>query len=359
MLRFFLIEDDAVVRRMLERIINESGLGEVAGQADDGERVSCDQLYGVDVVLIDLLMPGMDGIQTIRKLQAGGFAGRYIMISQVENKEMIGEAYQQGIDTFIQKPINRLEVLSVLKRVANHISLAASLHSIRKSLQLLDGGLEQPKSAVSVSDGQINAPGGSGYSYSDYEHHALEQKVKQLMLQLGIAGEAGAPDLLMIMQWLRQEERGGELLYDLQLKELYAQTLQKLNSWNGAHTGSGSAGDEARSSPENGGRGVDAETWQSAVGPRDQACGQAELQREVRAMEQRIRRMVLQAFTHLSSLGLSDYGNPTFEHFAPRLFDFQEVRVRMQELEQEEKTTKCRINVRKFLSVFYMEIQAG
>ncbi|MEK8128153.1 response regulator [Paenibacillus filicis] len=315
MLRIFLIEDDAVVRRMLERIINESGLGEVAGQAEDGELVSSDQLYGIDVVLIDLLMPGMDGIQTIRKLQTGGFAGRFIMISQVENKEMIGEAYQQGIDTFIHKPINRLEVLSVLKRVANHISLAVSLHSIRKSLQMLDGAAaEQPNGAVAGGRGS-SEPGGA-HSYSSYEQQTLEQKVRQLMLQLGIAGEAGAPDLLLIMQWLGQEERGGELLYELQLKEIYVQTVQK------------------------------------------QLNNPADIQREIRAMEQRIRRMVLQAFTHLSSLGLSDYGNPTFEHFAPRLFDFQEVRVRMQELEQDEKTTKCRINVRKFLSVFHMEVHA-
>ncbi|MCO6722965.1 DNA-binding domain-containing protein, partial [Streptomyces sp. Vc714c-19] len=80
-------------------------------------------------------------------------------------------------------------------------------------------------------------------------------------------------------------------LRDLQLKELYTQILTKLH---------GNLDEQA-------------------------------LTKEVRAMEQRIRRMVLQAFTHLSSLGLTDYANPTFEHFAPRLFDFQEIRQRMQE----------------------------
>lgn len=309
MLRFYLIEDDAVVRRMLERIINESGLGEIAGQAEDGLHVSADQLYGIDVVLIDLLLPGLDGIRTIRKLQSGGFAGRFIMISQVENKEMIGEAYQQGIDTFIQKPINRLEVLSVLKRVANHITLAVSLHSIRKSLQLLD---EKGKEQTEPGGGRSE----SGLGYGTYEQNKLEQKVRQMMLQLGIAGEAGAPDLLLMMQWLHQDERGEELLFELQLKEIYIQVLHKLHG-------------HKEDDPV--------------------------VQREVRAMEQRIRRMVLQAFTHLSSMGLADYANPTFEHFAPRLFDFQEIRLRMHELEADVKSTKCRINVRKFLSVFYME----
>lgn len=304
MIRFFLIEDDPVIRRMLERIIMECNLGEIAGQASDGIGVSIDQLYGVDIVLIDLLMPGQDGIQTIKKLRSEGFAGRFIMVSQVENKEMIGEAYLQGIDTFIQKPINRLEVMSVLKRVVDHLSLEASLQSIRKSLQILDVKAKEPVDAD--HKGKIS------------QESSLEQKARQLLLQLGIASEAGAPDLLLIMRWLGEEEQRGDKLRELQLKELYTFILQKLHG----------------------------------------NLDEQSIVKEVRAMEQRIRRMVIQAFTHLSSLGLTDYANPTFEHFAPRLFDFQEVRMRMQELEAGEKTTKCRISVKKFLSVFLLEAKA-
>lgn len=296
-----------MVRRMLERIIMESRLGEIAGQASDGIGVTIDQLYGVDVVLIDLLMPGLDGIQTIKKLRAEGFTGRFIMVSQVENKEMIGEAYLQGIDTFIQKPINRLEVMSVLRRVADYLSLEASLQSIRKSLQILDGKAKDPSDR--------NAKSTASYGPGGYQESNLEQKARQLLLQLGIASEAGAPDLLLIMRWLAQEERRGDQLREWQLKELYAHILHKLHG----------------------------------------NLDEPSLGKEVRAMEQRIRRMVIQALTHLSSLGLTDYANPTFEHFAPRLFDFQEVRLRMQELEAGEKTTKCRISVRRFLSVFFME----
>ncbi|QRG70412.1 response regulator [Brevibacillus choshinensis] len=310
MIRFFLIEDDPVVRRMLERIIMESSLGEIAGQASDGIGVSIDQLYGVDVVLIDLLMPGQDGIQTIKKLRSEGFAGRFIMVSQVENKEMIGEAYLQGIDTFIQKPINRLEVMSVLRRVADHLSLEASLQSIRKSLQILDVKAKEPADHDSKST-LLHGSGG-------YVGSSLEQKARQLLLQLGIASEAGAPDLLLIMRWLGQEEQRGDKLRELQLKELYTHILHKVH------------GD----------------------------LDEQSIVKEVRAMEQRIRRMVIQAFTHLASLGLTDYANPTFEHFAPRLFDFQEIRVRMQELEAGEKATKCRISVKKFLSVFLLEAKA-
>jgi two-component system, response regulator YcbB len=307
-LRFFLIEDDAVVRKMLEKIITESGLGEVVGQAEDGLHVSIDQLYSVDVVLIDLLMPGLDGIQTIKKLRAEGFNGPFVMISQVENKEMIGQAYLHGIDTYIQKPINRYEVVSVLKRVANHISLSSSLQSIRRLIQVLDGQEMYNKGTYLLN------------SSIDNEKNRLEEKVRQLLLVLGIAGEAGAADLLSVMQWLDEREQKGQPIHDLpQLKELYTYVLLQLH------------------------------------GHKDENS----LQKELRAMEQRIRRMVFQAFTNLSSLGLTDYTNPTFEHFAPRLFDFEEVRLRMQELKSGEKTTNCRISVRKFLSALYMEVKGS
>ena len=296
-LRFFLIEDDAVVRKMLEKIIHENELGEVVGQADDGLDVSADQLFSVDVVLIDLLMPGRDGIQTIKKLREEGFAGQFIMISQVENKEMIGQAYLHGVDTYIQKPINRYEVVSVLKRVAEHISVLQSLQSIRQMLEVLD----KPKTSPSL--------------LSLNEQTNLEQQAQQLLLLLGIAGEAGSADLLLIMRWLAEKEAQGQTIHELPpLKELYMELIQ-------------------------------------------QAHHAAEITKEVRALEQRIRRLVLQAFTHLASLGLTDYTNPTFEYFAPRLFDFAEIRKRMKELENGDKASKCRINVRKFLTAFYMEVK--
>ncbi|KPC97481.1 Chemotaxis response regulator protein-glutamate methylesterase [Geobacillus sp. BCO2] len=67
-------------------MIHESGLGEVVGCAEDGLNVRAADLLHVDVVLIDLLMPGRDGIQTMKALRQEGFRGTFIMISQVENK---------------------------------------------------------------------------------------------------------------------------------------------------------------------------------------------------------------------------------------------------------------------------------
>ena len=79
-------------------------------------------------------MPELDGIETMEQLRKQGFQGQFIMISQIVNKEMVGEAYEKGVEFFIHKPINRVEVQSILKKMAEQFRLKNSLISIRESL---------------------------------------------------------------------------------------------------------------------------------------------------------------------------------------------------------------------------------
>lgn len=299
-MRYYLIEDDAATRRMLERIVTGEGLGEIVGVSSSGSEVTIGDVAAADIILIDLLMPGRDGIETIHALREQGYAGRFVMISQVENKEMVADAYLSGVDTFIHKPVNRFEVLSVLRRVAEHRQLEQSLTSIRRSLSALDAA--QPAVAVQTTV------------------RTFEACASDLLSRLGISGEAGAYDLARILNFLRRQEGlGQQLAHDLPtLKELYQSVLHSDNT--------GLSGEQ--------------------------------LQREIKAMEQRLRRTILQALGHMASIGLTDYANPTFEHYAPRLFDFQEVRLRMTELEEGERTTKCRLNIKKFISALYAETKA-
>lgn len=135
---FFIADDDRAVRSILKQIIEDEDLGEVAGEAEDG----CDleghvlNLQQIDILFVDLLMPLRDGIETVRHLH-GVFSGKIIMISQVESKEMIGEAYSLGIEYYIHKPINRIEILNVIQKVKERIELERSIHDIQSSLNRL------------------------------------------------------------------------------------------------------------------------------------------------------------------------------------------------------------------------------
>jgi two-component system, response regulator YcbB len=137
--RFFIVDDDPSSRKMLHNIIENEDLGDIMGEAADGLGVETSiVMKKCDIVLLDLLMPGQDGIETICRLKDIGFEGKSIMISQVEHKEMVGEAYSKGIEYFIHKPINRIEVLAVIKKVMDHLVLERSLAGIKNSLSLLD-----------------------------------------------------------------------------------------------------------------------------------------------------------------------------------------------------------------------------
>lgn len=65
-LSFCIVDDDASARRMLQHIIEDSGLGEVTGTAESGqEGIALILSETPDIVLMDLLMPDQDGIETI------------------------------------------------------------------------------------------------------------------------------------------------------------------------------------------------------------------------------------------------------------------------------------------------------
>ncbi|MDR4361950.1 response regulator, partial [Bacillus anthracis] len=132
---FYIVDDEKAVRSMLAQIIEDEDLGEVIGEAENG--LSLEQqmliLKNIDILFIDLLMPIQDGIKTIRQIKPS-FKGKIIMVSQVESKELIAEAYSLGVEYYIIKPINRIEVLTVVRKVIERIRLEKSIKNIQESL---------------------------------------------------------------------------------------------------------------------------------------------------------------------------------------------------------------------------------
>ncbi|MDQ0172730.1 response regulator [Paenibacillus tundrae] len=288
-LSILIVDDDIVSRSMLEDIIEECGAGELVGTAEGG--IEGEQMIinlRPDVVLIDLLMPDQDGIETVARLKALGFAGKFIMISQVDNKEMVGAAYQQGIEFFIHKPINRVEVEHVLKRVNEQWKYERYVLEIQQSLTKFNI-VETP-------------PIVKGRTVRDVS--------RVILMDLGILGESGSKDVIALMEYVIEQKQAVEWP---SLKEMYEAVAQ---------------------------------TYKPTA---------KEVEKESKAMEQRIRRTVNAALTNMASIGLTDYSNHKFEHYAPLYFDFQDVRMKMRAMEEDQSGDRGKVNIKKFLHVFYME----
>ena len=180
-MNIMLIDDDEAIRMMLQDIIEDYNLGEVVQSLPSAATLdnSLLALHHIDILIIDMLMPGINGIAAVQKIK-NGFAGKIIMLSQVESKDLVGKAYEQGIDYYIAKPLNRNEIVSVLKNVSEHLRLEAFATSLQNSLASLT-----PQAAAA--------------------HPSLEKpnaKGTAVLQELGIGNSPGAQDLLDILKWL-------------------------------------------------------------------------------------------------------------------------------------------------------------
>lgn len=129
---FIIIDDDISVITMLKNIIKENNLGRIVADFPSGEHAVEEILfYNPDIVLIDYLLPSKDGVEIVNQVIEAGYKGKFIMISQVEDPTMVANAYNTGVLFFIKKPINAIEVVSVIKNVSESIELEKSMSIIK------------------------------------------------------------------------------------------------------------------------------------------------------------------------------------------------------------------------------------
>jgi two-component system response regulator YcbB len=117
-LRFVVVDDDISICKIITHIISENKLGVVVAECNDGI-AAYDVIRDAapDIALVDLLLPSQDGIELIRQLRRAHSQTSFIMISESDSQSMITQAYENGIEFFIHKPLNVLELVSVVQKV--------------------------------------------------------------------------------------------------------------------------------------------------------------------------------------------------------------------------------------------------
>jgi two-component system response regulator YcbB len=132
-MKFYIVDDVRSIIKVLENIIEDKKLGEVIGFSVDAVTATAEIIaMKPDVVLVDLLMPVKDGVSIVREVKQICPDISFIMISQVSNKEMVSDAYNAGVEFFISKPINIIEVENVVKRVTKKIEMEKTLGGAEK-----------------------------------------------------------------------------------------------------------------------------------------------------------------------------------------------------------------------------------
>lgn len=116
-IRVEVVDDIGMMRNALKEIVLHHGM-EVACEADDGRRAVALYLEKrPDVVLMDITMPRMDGINALRYILHHDPKARVIMCSALSGQEHILRAIQLGAKDFIVKPAHPKRVVSAIKKV--------------------------------------------------------------------------------------------------------------------------------------------------------------------------------------------------------------------------------------------------
>ncbi len=112
-----IVDDAAFMRMMIKDILTKNGYN-VVGEAENGAKAF--EKYNEvkpDLVLMDITMPEVDGIQALKNIRAADAGAKIIMCSAMGQQAMVIESIQAGAKDFIVKPFQPDRVLEAVKKV--------------------------------------------------------------------------------------------------------------------------------------------------------------------------------------------------------------------------------------------------
>ncbi len=114
-MRLLLIDDHALVRKGIEELLNSRGVEVVAsvGSGEEGVRRALD--LPPDIILLDVKMPGMNGIETLGKLRASGVTAPVVMLTMSRDDADLSAALRAGAQGYLLKDMEPEELVPALE----------------------------------------------------------------------------------------------------------------------------------------------------------------------------------------------------------------------------------------------------
>jgi DNA-binding NarL/FixJ family response regulator len=140
-IRVLIADDQALVRGAFRMMLEaESDIGVVAEAADGREAVEQAKLHKPDVLLMDVRMPGMDGIEATRRVLADGGSPRVLMLTTFDLDEYVYEAMRAGASGFMLKNAPPDQLAAAVRTVA----AGEALLSPSITRRLIEAYVERP-----------------------------------------------------------------------------------------------------------------------------------------------------------------------------------------------------------------------
>lgn len=126
MKRLLVVDDALLMRKLIRDVATEAGWI-VAGEARNGlEAVALYQELRPDLVTMDVVMPGMGGLEALRAIRANDPEAQIVMITALDQKQTLMESIREGAIDFIVKPFERERVINLLNKARARVSGSAA-----------------------------------------------------------------------------------------------------------------------------------------------------------------------------------------------------------------------------------------
>ena len=118
-IRYLVVDDSVFARKNLCKMVQAFG-GEIAGEAGDGIAAIAEYANThPDIVLMDITMPKMEGIEAVEHIVRDHPDARIVMVSSVGYQDNILSALQKGARHFVQKPVKPEALYEIIRYVLN------------------------------------------------------------------------------------------------------------------------------------------------------------------------------------------------------------------------------------------------
>ena len=122
-LRVLVVDDMSVSRQILLQMLEQIGVETVDTAPSGRNALASLRDYPADVVIADLHMPDMDGLELLRRLRSDRRNNKigFVMTSGDDANEKITEAWHEGLDRFLPKPFDMQRLIACLESIAGRI----------------------------------------------------------------------------------------------------------------------------------------------------------------------------------------------------------------------------------------------
>lgn len=118
MYRILVVDDEDIIREGIKCLFDYEALGfSICGEAATGEQAYSKIIQEQpDVVLMDIRMPGMSGLDVVKQVRQDGYTGKIVIVSSYTDFSYAREAMRQGVQHYITKPIDEDELEEILRQ---------------------------------------------------------------------------------------------------------------------------------------------------------------------------------------------------------------------------------------------------